>query len=132
MLIPSLQTLLMAAGGELSFAEPGLAAVFNRVAAHKDSGVVLYHASRDSVVLPIVGMRVYPGTALHRRAMTEGAITADADLLEPFHYIAPGLSAEQITGRLAEFVKTDPNWIIGEPPPSFHQVVERLRSGDLA
>ena len=24
-------------------------------------------------------------------------------------------------------MKTNPNWIIGEPPPSFHQVVERLR-----
>jgi radical SAM superfamily enzyme YgiQ (UPF0313 family) len=82
---------------------------------------------RDSVVLPIIGMRVYPGTALHRRAIAEGAITAETELLEPFHYVAPGLSAEQITQRLAEFVKTDPNWIVGEPPPSFHQLVERLR-----
>jgi radical SAM superfamily enzyme YgiQ (UPF0313 family) len=81
----------------------------------------------DSVVLPVIGMRVYPGTSVHERAVVEGAITPDTDLLEPYHYIAPGLSAELITRRLEDFVKTDPNWIIGEPPPSFHQLVERLR-----
>jgi len=81
----------------------------------------------DVVVLPITGMRVYPGTSLHARAVAEGVLTAAADLLEPYHYLAPGLSAEFITRRLTEFVKTDPNWIIGEPPPSFHQLVERLR-----
>lgn len=82
---------------------------------------------RDSVVLPIIGMRVYPGTSLQRRAIAEGSITPDTELLDPFHYLAPGLTAEGITSRLAQFVKTDPNWILGEPPPSFHQLVERLR-----
>jgi radical SAM superfamily enzyme YgiQ (UPF0313 family) len=86
----------------------------------------------DSVFLPITGMRVYPGTALHQRAVAEGAITAETDLLEPYHYIAPGLSAEFIQRRLAEFLKTDPNWIIGEPPSSFHQLVQRLRQRGVA
>jgi radical SAM superfamily enzyme YgiQ (UPF0313 family) len=81
----------------------------------------------DSVVLPVVGMRVYPGTSVHERAVAEGAITHDTDLLEPYHYIAPGLSAEFITRSLADFVKTNPNWIIGEPPRSFQQLVDRLR-----
>jgi radical SAM superfamily enzyme YgiQ (UPF0313 family) len=82
---------------------------------------------RDSVVLPIIGMRVYPGTSLCERAVAEGAITRETDLLEPFHYLAPGLSAEGITNRLQAHVFTDPNWIIGEPPPSFHELVARLR-----
>jgi len=64
---------------------------------------------------------------VHERAMAEGAISRDTDLLEPFHYVAPGLSPEFITRRLADFAKTNSNWIIGEPPPSFHQLVERLR-----
>ena len=85
------------------------------------------HFLPDSVVLPIIGMRVYPGTSVHERAMAEGAISRDTDLLEPFHYVAPGLSPEFITRRLADFAKTNSNWIIGEPPPSFHQLVERLR-----
>lgn len=81
----------------------------------------------DVVVLPIVGMRVYPGTPLHGQACAEGAITAATDLLEPFHYITPGLSAEYIDRRLRDHVKTDPNWIVGEAPPSFHPLVKRLR-----
>lgn len=81
----------------------------------------------DAVILPIVGMRVYPGTALHARAVAEGMLPADLDLLEPFHYLAPGLSAESIRRRLELHVRTDPHWLIGEPPPSFHPLVERLR-----
>jgi hypothetical protein len=85
-----------------------------------------------AVILPIVGMRVYPGTPLHARAVAEGVITQDTELLEPFHYFAPGLSAESITCRLAEFVKTDPHWILGEPPSSFLRLVERLRQRGVA
>ncbi|MBL9127937.1 MAG: cobalamin-dependent protein [Verrucomicrobiales bacterium] len=81
----------------------------------------------DSVFLPIVGMRVYPGTRLRDRALAEGVISADADLLEPVHYFAPGLDREAVQARLAEFGKTDTNWILGEPPPSFASLVERLR-----
>lgn len=81
----------------------------------------------DSVVLPIVGMRVYPGTGLHAQACAEGVITSTTDLLEPFHYLAPGLTAEYIDHRLREHLKSDPRWIVGEPPPSFHDLVARLR-----
>jgi radical SAM superfamily enzyme YgiQ (UPF0313 family) len=80
-----------------------------------------------AVMLPVVGMRVYPGTALCQRAIAEGLVRHDSDLLEPFHYVAPGLTAEGITQRLAEYVRTDRNWIIDEPPPSYHQLVARLR-----
>jgi len=79
------------------------------------------------VVLPVIGMRVYPGTMLHARAVAEGLLREASDLLDPYHYIAPGLTEEFISSRLVEFVKTDPNWILGEPPASFHQLVERLR-----
>ncbi|GLI68959.1 hypothetical protein VaNZ11_013487, partial [Volvox africanus] len=51
--IPSLQRLLMAAGGELSFTEPGLSSVFSRVASSKEAGVVLYEAPREAVVPPL-------------------------------------------------------------------------------
>jgi radical SAM superfamily enzyme YgiQ (UPF0313 family) len=82
---------------------------------------------RDAVLLPIVGMRVYPGTSLYRRAIAEGTLTPDTDLLEPLHYVAPGLTAAEITRRLARWAETDPRWIIGEPPPSFGRLVSRLR-----
>jgi len=38
-----------------------------------------------------VGLRIYPGTALARRAIAEGVISEDDDLLRPKFYLAPGL-----------------------------------------
>ncbi len=38
-----------------------------------------------------VGIRIYPGTPLARRAVAEGMIAADDDLLKPRFYLAPGL-----------------------------------------
>jgi radical SAM superfamily enzyme YgiQ (UPF0313 family) len=84
------------------------------------------------IVLPVVGMRVYPGTSLHARAVSEGIIREDSDLLEPCHYVAPGLTAEFIFDRLAEIARTDRNWIVGDPPASFHELVERLRRRGIA
>jgi radical SAM superfamily enzyme YgiQ (UPF0313 family) len=85
------------------------------------------HLAEGAVVLPILGVRVYPGTSLHARAVAEGVLPRETDLLAPYHYLAPGLSADFITRRLAEFGKDNPNWILGDPPPSFQPLVERLR-----
>ncbi len=38
-----------------------------------------------------VGIRIYPGTPLARRALEDGIISADDDLLVPRFYLAPGL-----------------------------------------
>lgn len=38
-----------------------------------------------------VGIRIYPGTPLARRAVAEGAIADEGDLLHPRFYLAPGL-----------------------------------------
>lgn len=38
-----------------------------------------------------VGIRIYPGTALARRALREGVIAGEEDLLLPHFYLAPGL-----------------------------------------
>ena len=81
----------------------------------------------DVVVLPIIGMRVYPNTPVYRHAVEEGMLLPEVELLEPFHYLARGLTAETINRRLKEHVKSCPNWIVGEPPPSFHELVGRLR-----
>jgi radical SAM superfamily enzyme YgiQ (UPF0313 family) len=38
-----------------------------------------------------VGIRIYPGTPLARRAVEEGVIAPEDDLLFPRFYLAPGL-----------------------------------------
>jgi radical SAM superfamily enzyme YgiQ (UPF0313 family) len=85
-----------------------------------------------AVIMATVGMRVYPGTALYDRALSEGQITTETDLLMPTYYIAPGLSEEAVFARLQHFSTRLSNWIIGDPTPSYTQLVERLRRRGVA
>ena len=82
----------------------------------------------DAVVLAVVGVRIFPGTALHRRLLLAGELAADADLLTPTYYLAPGLAEEDIFSRLQQFAARSPNWIIGDPTPAYTHLVERLRN----
>ena len=48
-----------------------------------------------------VGLRIYPGTPLARRAVADGVIASEEDLLQPRFYLAPGLEPwihERLTG----------------------------------
>ncbi len=81
-----------------------------------------------AVIMAVVGMRIYPGTALHGRALREGCITPDTDLLTPIYYLAPGLAEAQVFGTLQQFAQQSPNWVIGDPTPAYARLVERLRA----
>jgi hypothetical protein len=52
-----------------------------------------------------VGLRIYPGTALARRAVGQGLICADEDLLLPRFYLA-GELAEWLPERVAAYEAT--------------------------
>ena len=49
-----------------------------------------------------VGLRIYPGTALHSMAVVEGVVRADDDLLSPHFYLAAGLQ-DWLLKRTAEY-----------------------------
>jgi radical SAM superfamily enzyme YgiQ (UPF0313 family) len=82
---------------------------------------------KGAVIMAVVGMRIYPGTQLFERAVAEGVIERDADLLTPTYYLAPGLPAEGVFEQLQEFARRSPNWIVGDPDPAYTRLVERLR-----
>ncbi len=58
-----------------------------------------------------IGIRIYPGTALAKQAVSEGVIAAEDDLLYPKFYLAP-----EIKGWLQEIVndrmKNRPHWMM--------------------
>lgn len=85
-----------------------------------------------TVHFPFVGMRIYPGTPLHRRAVAEKAIDAGTDLLRPRFYLSPALTEEKIFSILSEFSRQSPNWIVGELPPEKIKVIEGLRQIGIA
>ncbi len=80
-----------------------------------------------SAIMAVVGMRIYPGTPLHARALREGVVNTDTDLLRPRYYLAPGLDSETVFARLREFANQSPNWIVGDPNPAYLKLVSRLR-----
>lgn len=85
-----------------------------------------------AVILAVVGMRIYPGTGLHRRALREGRIQPDTDLLPPTYYLAEGLTAEGLFAELRAFAGRAPNWIVGDPAPAYADLVDRLRRRGVA
>jgi hypothetical protein len=59
-------------------------------------------------------------------------LAPDADLLTPTYYLAPGLAEEEVFTRLQQFSARAPNWIVGDPPPTYLRLVERLRRRGVA
>jgi len=84
------------------------------------------------VIMAVVGMRIYPGTALFEQALAEGRIRRDTNLLEPVYYLAAGLTEEGVFAQLQEFRRRSPNWIAGDPDPVYQKLVARLRARGVA
>jgi radical SAM superfamily enzyme YgiQ (UPF0313 family) len=81
-----------------------------------------------TVVFAYVGMRLYPGTPLHGRALREGVLTPDTPLLEPRFYVTPTLSQERIAATLAGHNAESKNWVVGDLPPDMVAITQRLRA----
>ena len=85
-----------------------------------------------AIIMAVVGMRIYPGTDLFERALAEGRITRETNLLKPVYYLAEGLTQEAVFARLLQFSRLAPNWIAGDPAPAYARLVERLRQRGIA
>jgi radical SAM superfamily enzyme YgiQ (UPF0313 family) len=84
-------------------------------------------ALKNAVIMAIIGMRIYPGTSLHQRALAEGLVKAEDDLLAPSYYLSPKLSKETVMRKLKEFSARSSQWITGDPTPEYVQLVTRMR-----
>jgi len=65
---------------------------------------------RPQLVNLTVGIRIYPGLALHRQALEEGLLDPGDNLLWPRFYLAPAIK-EWIWEYLAGVMARHPNWI---------------------
>jgi radical SAM superfamily enzyme YgiQ (UPF0313 family) len=76
-----------------------------------------------TVFFPFVGMRIYPGTALHKIALSEKVVSVEDQLLLPSYYISKDID----TGTLKERArKTGRRWIF--PDEDHSDVMARMRS----
>ncbi len=67
--------------------------------------------SFGDAVYATVGLRIYPGTTLHRIAVREGVVSNDAVLLDPTFYFSPELSLEAAVLRLKRFAADHPRFM---------------------
>ena len=76
----------------------------------------------NTVFFPFVGMRIYPGTELHRVALEEGLVKPEDTLLEPVYYIAPDIDYGSLKARADE---TGRRWVF--PDEDVATVMNRMR-----
>ncbi len=55
-----------------------------------------------NVVFAFSGIRILPGTTIHKRAVEEGVVEPDNDLLHPVFYFSPEVDGEWMNRRITE------------------------------
>jgi radical SAM superfamily enzyme YgiQ (UPF0313 family) len=66
---------------------------------------------RGDAVYLTVGLRIYPGTTLHRIAIAEGAVQAGSTLLDPTFYFSAELDFSKTVRRLKQFASDHPRFM---------------------
>ncbi|MFL5489060.1 MAG: B12-binding domain-containing radical SAM protein [Gemmatimonadaceae bacterium] len=66
---------------------------------------------RGDAVYLTVGLRIYPGTTLHRIAIAEGVVPADSALLDPVFYFSRELPFDTAVTRLKRFASDHPRFM---------------------
>lgn len=72
----------------------------------------LFETIRPTAVIALVGVRIYPRTGLQSRAVEEGIIAQDTDLLEPSFYLTPRVEAGSLMDRVSAYASSRSNVIV--------------------
>ncbi|GFE61034.1 lipid biosynthesis B12-binding/radical SAM protein [Geobacter sp. AOG2] len=64
-----------------------------------------------TAIIAMTGIRIFPGTPLHRTALAEGIIDNTTDLMEPVFYISPAVREELTELVTTEAIKRK-NWVV--------------------
>lgn len=70
-----------------------------------------WRLGRGDAVYLTVGLRIYPGTTLHRIALDEGVVSESDSLLAPRFYFSPALGFESAVNRLRRFAADHPRFM---------------------
>ena len=88
-----------------------------------------------TVLFFFIGIRIYPGTALHDIALAEGKLTAETDMLNPVFYEAEAIDRDAIAACVTARAGKRSNWIIGSggarSAATVRKMYERGYSGPL-
>ncbi|MFZ7125811.1 MAG: lipid biosynthesis B12-binding/radical SAM protein [Desulfobacterales bacterium] len=79
-----------------------------------------------TVLFFFCGMRIYPHTALFRRAAAEGVVAEDQDLLSPVFYQSPEIHSDAIRRRVLAHRRGRMNWVVGSGGPGTRETLLRM------
>ncbi|HNW27977.1 MAG TPA: radical SAM protein [Spirochaetota bacterium] len=89
--------------------------------------------SRKDMVHMTCGMRIYPGTALHRRALDDGIVGPGDDLTETRFYISPRLGQDRLIKIINDKSRARPNCVpVMETTPSPEMMREAVKMREEA
>jgi anaerobic magnesium-protoporphyrin IX monomethyl ester cyclase len=74
---------------------------------------------RGDAVYLTVGLRIYPGTTLHRIAIAEGTVSANSSLLDPTFYFSSAVGFDSTVARLKRFAADHPRFMFSADSRSF-------------
>lgn len=77
------------------------------------------------VVFGFSGIRILPGTGIHRRAVAEAVVAPDDDLLRPRYYLAPGIDRQRMNEAILAGFGGRPDRIF--PPSEGQRKIEVMR-----
>lgn len=88
----------------------------------------LTHAKEltKTVLFFFCGIRIYPHTRLYDRALADGQIDADQDLLAPVFYHTDAISNDDITTTVQSHSQNRINWVVGSGGEQTAQLLTRL------
>ncbi len=80
---------------------------------------------KNCVVLAFSGVRIFPGTLLHRKAVEDGIVGEKDSLLKPVFYFSPDINPETMNRTLEESFKNHRQRIF--PPASCQKIMSVMR-----
>ncbi len=85
----------------------------------------LMDSLKPNAVIAMLGIRVFPGTELARRAKAEGIIKDEGPGLKPMFYFSPTLDMDAVSQRLARYGREHTNFIM----PGIHlRMTDKIRT----
>jgi radical SAM superfamily enzyme YgiQ (UPF0313 family) len=66
---------------------------------------------QPTAVIAMTGIRVYPGTSIHRQALADGVIAPGATMLDPVFYISPSIR-DSLCATITHLARQRRNWIV--------------------
>jgi len=74
--------------------------------------ILLFEKLKPTAIISLLGIRIYPKTHLHYRAIKEGIIEKERNLLEPVFYLSPALESENLLQYVSDYARGHQNWIV--------------------